>query len=62
MAMALELPDYSYGCADSVLQILDYMIRIGATDTKDGEALSCLKDAHCLVSRYKALICPLVME
>lgn len=61
MAMPLELPDYSYGCADSVLQILDYMIRTG-TDTDGGEASSCLKDAHYLMERYKALICPLVME
>ena len=61
IGMPLELPDYSYGCADSVLQILDYMIRTG-TDTGDGEAASCLRDARYLMERYKALICPLVME
>lgn len=36
--MGFELPDYSYGLADSLLQTLDFLQRVGAKG-EDGRAL-----------------------
>lgn len=59
--MPFENPDYSYGLADSLLSILDYMLRV-ATDTEDGAALRRIEDAREAVNDYKALIYPQVLQ
>ena len=59
--MGFDLPDYSYGMADSVLAVLDYMIRV-ATDTTDGVAAGRLEEARQCVMDYKALILDRVLE
>ncbi len=59
--MPFENPDYSYGLADSLLNVLDYMLRV-ATDTEDGAALRRIADAREAVLDYKALIYPQVLQ
>lgn len=59
--MPFENPDYSYGLADSLLNVLDYMLRV-ASDTEDGAALRRIADAREAVLDYKALIYPQVLQ
>lgn len=59
--MPFEVPDYSYGLADSVLNVLDYMLRV-ASDTEDGAALGRIAEARDAILEYKALIYPQVLQ
>lgn len=53
--MAFEIPDYSYGVADSALCLIDYLLRVG-TDSADKAAMRHLEEARRELLAYKDLI------
>lgn len=59
--MAFDVPDYSYGAADSALCIIDHLLRVG-TDSEDGSALAHLEQARYELLAYKDLIFDQVMS
>lgn len=59
--MPFDMPDYSYGVADTVLCTIDYLRTVG-TDTEDGLAAEALEDARRAILRYRDLIYDKVME
>lgn len=59
--MAFEIPDYSYGIADSVLESIDLLLRVG-TDTENNYAKKKLEEAKAAMQDYKAAIFDQVMQ
>lgn len=59
--MAFEIPDYSYGIADSVLESIDLLLRVG-TDTENCYAKKKLEEAKTAMQDYKAAIFDQVMQ
>lgn len=59
--MPFDMPDYSYGVADTILSSIDYLRTVG-TDTEDGAAAEALEDARRAILRYRDLIFDQVME
>lgn len=61
MPMTFDVPDYSYGIADSVLQSIDLLLRVG-TDTENNFAKKKLEEAKAAMNDYKAAIFDQVMR
>ncbi len=61
MHMAFDVPDYSYGVADSVLESIDLLLRVG-TDSENGFAKKKLEEAKAAMNDYKAAIFDQVMQ
>lgn len=61
MRMTFDVPDYSYGIADSVLQSIDLLLRVG-TDSENNFAKKKLEEAKAAMNDYKAAIFDQVMR
>lgn len=61
MHMAFDVPDYSYGVADSVLESIDLLLRVG-TDSENRFAKKKLEEAKAAMNDYKAAIFDQVMR
>lgn len=61
ICMTFDVPDYSYGIADSVLQSIDLLLRVG-TDSENSFAKRKLEEAKAAMNDYKAAIFDQVMQ